>query len=113
MDAALTFMAATTVSILRGSGTDAYGDPTDLDHTVRSNIPCSIRELRALVTTTSDGRPQQARFLVGRLPSDTDVRDGDRLRDDRTGTIYILDAVTRNPSAIMDSGIRLDLRRIT
>lgn len=108
------FMANSTFSVLRGTMTDAYGDPKDSEQPVQTGIPGSVMEVRSVITTVSEGRGQQIRLLVGRLPAQTNVRHGDRLRDERTGHIYIIDAIDPTAqSAILDSGVRLDLRRVT
>lgn len=106
-------IATTTVSVLRGTTTDAYGDEKDTDTPISAGIPASLTEQSRRVTTRDDPTPRIVRYAVARVPARTDVRDQDRIRDDRTGAIYIVDAVSSmaNPTAVPD--IRLDLRRTT
>jgi hypothetical protein len=107
------FLATSTYAVLRGTTTDAWGDPKDLDNPVHSGIPGSVRLARSSVTTISDGRPQQIGFFVGRLPAGTDVQNEDRLQDERSGEVYIVDAVNLDAvSPILNSGMRLDLRLV-
>jgi hypothetical protein len=108
------FLANCTVSILRGTVNDAWGDAKDLNNAVHTGIPASIMLVRSAVSTISDGRPQQVGFLVGRVPAGTDIQNEDRLQDELTGEVYIVDAVQLQArSAILDSGTRLDLRKVS
>jgi hypothetical protein len=108
------WLSTSTFSILRGTTTDQFGDPKDTDQPVRTGIPGSVREIRSIVTTISEGRGQQVRFLVGRLQAGTDIQNGDRIRDEHTGQVYIIDAIDPTPqSPILDTGVRLDLRRVS
>lgn len=107
-------LANCTVSILRGTVMDPFGDPRDRDTPVHVDVPASIREVRSEVTTVSEGQPRQVRLLVGRVPVGTDIQHEDRLQDQATGQVYIVDAIDLDASsAIMDQGIRLDLRRVS
>lgn len=108
------FLANRKVSILRGTVTDQYGDPKDRDTPIRTGIPASVREIRSIVTTESEGRGQQVRILVGRLPAGTDIRPGDRIQDEVSGETFIIDAIDLTPqSPVMNTGVRLDLRRVS
>lgn len=106
-------IATTLVTILRGVTTDAYGDEQDADTTVVTGVPASLIEQSRRVTTRDDPTPRIVRYAVARVPARTDVTDQDRLRDERSGAIYIVDAVsgTTNPAFEVDR--RLDLRRTT
>jgi hypothetical protein len=106
-------IATTRVSILRGTSEDAWGDEQDTDTAVYTGIPASLIEQSRRVTTRDDPTPRIVRYAVARVPADTDVTDQDRLRDERTGATYIVDAVSvmTNPALAVDR--RLDLRRTT
>ena len=110
----IVFLANRRVSILRGTVTDTFGDPKDLDTPVQTRVPASVRETRSIVTTVSDTRGQQIRLLVGRLPIGTDIRPGDRILDEASGETFIVDAIEPTAqSPVMDTGVRLDLRRVS
>jgi hypothetical protein len=106
-------IATTRISILRGTTRDAWGDEQDTDTPVASGIPASLTEQSRRVTTRDDPTPRIVRYAVARVAAGTDVTDQDRVRDDRTGQIYSVDAVSSmaNPAAAAD--LRLDLRRTT
>jgi len=105
--------ANTKVTILRGAGTDSFGDPTDLPKPIRTGVTASIIEKSKTVTNPVDGSIRQVRYFIGRVPSGTDIRTGDRIRDERTGAVYVFDAASEGMNAIRGTDIRLDLRRVT
>jgi hypothetical protein len=106
-------LATTTLAVLRGTTTDAWGDEADTDTAVRTGIPAALTEQSRRVTTRDDPTPRIVRYAVARVAAGTDVTDQDRVRDERTGAVYIVDAVSSmaNPAATAD--LRLDLRRTT
>lgn len=106
-------IATTTITVLRGTTTDGYGDEADTDTPVRTGIPASLTEQSRRVTTRDDPTPRIVRYAVARVTAGTDITDQDRVRDERTGAVYIVDAVSQmaNPAAAAD--LRLDLRRTT
>jgi len=50
-------VATTTIAILRGTTTDAYGDEQDTDTPVHTGIPASLTEQSRRVTTRDDPTP--------------------------------------------------------
>lgn len=106
-------LATTTLAVLRGTTTDAYGDDVDTDTPVAAGIPAALTEQSRRVTTREDPTPRIVRYAVARVAAGTDIQDQDRVRDERTGAVYIVDAVSSmaNPAATAD--LRLDLRRTT
>jgi len=107
-------LANCRVSILRGTYKDPLGDPVESDNPTYTNIPASIREVASDETTMAEGMPRQVRILVGRLPTGTDIQYEDRLRDEDNGRVYLVDGIDEiNQSAIMETGIRLELRRVS
>lgn len=101
----------TTVSVLRGTTTDGFGDVVDGTTVAASGIPFSLIERTRTVFVPADNRVQQIAIITGRGPATMDVAAGDRLRDERTGLLYVIDNVSsqQNPAIMPD--IRLDLRR--
>jgi len=106
-------IATTRISILRGTGVDAYGDEVDIDTPHATGIPASLTEQSRRVTTRDDPTPRIVRYTIARVPAGTDITDQDRVKDERTGAIYAVDAVSSmaNPVAVAD--LRIDLRRTT
>jgi Mg-chelatase subunit ChlD len=106
-------IATTTLTVLRGTTTDGYGDEKDTDTPVAAGVIASLTEQSRRVTTRDDPTPRIVRYAVARVPAGTDIRDQDRVRDERTGAVYIVDAPSSmaNPALAVD--LRLDLRRTT
>jgi hypothetical protein len=92
---------------------DAYGDEADMDTPVATGIPASLTEQSRRVTTRDDPTPRIVRYAVARVAAGTDVTDQDRVRDERTGAVYIVDAVSSMANPAVTADIRLDLRRTT
>lgn len=105
--------ATTTLSVLRGTSTDGYGDEVDTDTIAATGIPASLVEQTRRVTSRDDPTPRIVRYTVGRVTAGTDITDQDRIRDERTGDTYIVDAVSAMTSAAVAADLRLDLRRTT
>lgn len=106
-------VATTTVSVLRGTATDAWGDEADANTVVRAGVQIALTEQSRRVTTRDDPTPRIVRYAVGRVTAGTDITDQDRLRDERTGVVYIVDAVSQMTNPAVASDLRLDLRRTT
>lgn len=106
-------LATTTISVMRGTTTDGYGDEADTDTVIATGILASIVEQTRRVSTRDDPTPRTVRYPVGRVTAGTDITDNDRIRDDRTGAVYIVDAVSSMTSAAVAADLRLDLRRTT
>ena len=106
-------VATTTLAILRGTTTDGYGDEQDTNTPIATGIPASLIEQSRRVTTRDDPTPRIVRYAVARVPARTDVTDQDRVRDERTGAVYIVDAVSSMTNPAIQVDRRLDLRRTT
>lgn len=105
--------ATTSISVLRGTSVDAFNDEVDTNTVAASGIPASLVEQTRRVTTRDDPTPRIIRYAVGRVTAGTDVTDQDRIRDERTGATYIVEAVSSMNSAAVAADLRLDLRRTT
>lgn len=105
--------ANTTVAVLRGTTTDDYGDPVDSNTEVATGIPASILERRRDTTTPDDGQPRTVIFYTGRVPYGTDLQEGDRIKDERTSEVYVIDDHTRTENPLIKPDVRLDLRRVS
>lgn len=102
----------TTVTILGGSTDSDYGDVLDSDEPAGTGIPASIIEGRQIVATESDPQARAIRYYTGRLPNGTVVTDANRLKDEVSGTVYVIDNVTRPVNPVIEQDVRLDLRRV-
>lgn len=106
-------LASTRVSILRGTSTDDYGDETDEPTVVASGVLACIREVASRVQDRTTGTPRQIRRVEAQLPSPTDVRVGDRLRDDRHHLTYLVENVTAPGGPGHTADLEVELKRVT
>lgn len=105
--------ATTTISILRGAAADDYGDQEDTERTVASRIPASLLERTRTIRRYDSTTPERVKSITGRVGSGTDVQLEDRVRDERTSTIYIVDDVIQQQGLMGHTpDIRLDLRQV-
>ena len=107
----------TTIDVWRGTVTDEFGDTVDIDP---DTIPPVIHEEPAAlakgarnVYPQNSPTPQRVHSLDLRVDHDTDIRSGDRVRDNQSGTFYfIVDENT--PSSIgYDADRHYSLRLVT
>ncbi len=105
-------VATTTIAVLRGTSTDGYGDVVDGSTAILSGVPASILEQRRTVATEADPTPRAVITYTGRVSAGTDIADGDRIRDERTSAVYIVDSAHLVASPAMTNDLRLDLRRV-
>lgn len=105
--------ATCTASVLRGTGTDIYGDVTDNATVAASGIVASIRETSRTVFDPNTQEPLIVRSVEGVMPSGTDVVDTDRVRDDTYGVTYFVEAVTQERQPGFTPDLRLQLKRIS
>jgi len=113
------FYPTTTVTLLRTpAGTqDSFGDPMDNYTPAVSGawtaIPASIIEQIQNTSRPDSTDPKTIRGYNCRLPSEVPVQDGDRIEDEQTEVIYMIDTISKvaNPARQMDW--RLVLRDVT
>lgn len=119
-------LATTTVSVLRGTMPNAAGDQVDNDTPAATGVLAGIVDLGLSRTQQSRGgaisafagqrydgqTPRDLRAYTVRVPADTVVSIGDRLRDENSGTVYLVDGrgETANLTRVQD--LRLDCRRV-
>jgi hypothetical protein len=108
-------IATTRGAILRGTTTNQWGEEVDADTpapTPLDDFPCSIIETSRDVYDPAEGTWRSVRKLVGRVPLYVSVIEGDRLRDNVTGEIFIIDEDERQRRSISGRGsVTLALRR--
>lgn len=102
----------TTVTILRGTEKNVFGDEVDVDIVVASGILASIHEQRQVAGTQADGRQQQIGMYHLRVKHGVDLRIDDRVKDERTGLVYTINDVTSAPSTGRLVDVRCAMRRV-
>lgn len=116
----MTFLATTRGALLRGETTeDALGDEVEdngRNAIVKGfeNFPLSIIERGSSEFDQASNQWRSIRILVGRVPANVPVDEGDRIKDLRDGAIYALDNFKRTPRGISgQSSVSMTLRRTT
>lgn len=105
--------ATTTVSIYRGSSTNAYGDDLDDNSApIASGQIASIIEQSRRTFLPAENRTTVVENATGRVKSGTNITEGDRIKDEKSGRFYLVEGLS-NPSAPRGkSDIRLVLRAV-
>lgn len=102
----------TVVDILGGASTEnEWGDPVDGVEPIHADIPAAIIENpRQVVADEGQREPVTIVYVICYVPRRYDVTNAQRVRDARTGTVYVIDKVTRPPHSAIPQDTRLDLR---
>lgn len=110
----MSFVATTTVTVMRGEGTDRFGDPIDVDAAIHDNVPASIIEQGMNSRSRPvDGRTDQVRGYTLRIRANIELRKGDRVRDERTGAVYTFDEETTKANPVGHRVRRATLRKVS
>lgn len=108
-------LASTTVSIIRGTTTNPWGDVVD-DNSV---TPVATGVLASVaVTNTNRHNPaaqdvRTLRTFSCAVQSNVDVRETDRLRDERSGAIYVVESVTAPLGPALTADLELVLSLVS
>jgi hypothetical protein len=98
-------------SVLRGSTVNDYGDEVDSETVVSTDILGSVIERTKQVFNPDDGRVATVRFLTGRFDGRADIQDGDRIKDQKTGEVFVVASLARPTNAVVKSDIVADLTK--
>lgn len=105
--------ATTTVSIYRGSTTDSYGDDLDDNSTtIASGQIASIIEQSRRAFLPAENRLTVVENATGRVKAGTDITEGDRIKDERSGRWYFVEGLSNPDTPRGRSDIRLVLRAV-
>lgn len=113
MDPDVIARANTTVSILRGTSTDSYGDEVDEQTAVARNVLCALEESSRRTYLPAEQATRVVRSYSARLSPTASVQKGDRLRDERTGVVYVITDLMDPRSAHHTPDIHVELSRTT
>lgn len=107
-------VANTTVSIQRGTHTDAYGDVQDAGITILSGVPACLVETARQVFDPATQTPRTVRATTCVIPDWTAVTTADQVVDESTRNAYAIQEILRPPTlagAPVDTV--LTLKRVT
>lgn len=100
------YLATTTVTVYRGESTDEFGDSVDADNVYATGLPVAITEQRQRSYQPSEQRTTVVEAFTIRLRPGADVREGDRLVDERDGQIYQVTEVHHPPTLVGVADVR-------
>lgn len=110
-------LANTTVSILSGTVTDAFGDTIDASTITAEGVPACLVETRETALDVATQTPRTVRSITCWVPPWSGVEagtEGQQLKDETTGDVYFIESVVR-PSTLIGAPVdyRLSLRRVS
>jgi hypothetical protein len=73
----------------------------------------SIIEQARRVFVPADNQDRIIRFTRGRSPSNVEIREGDRIRNEQNNLTYIVETVVNPGSPYTSGDTRLDLKRVS
>lgn len=103
----------TRVSILRGTSEDAYGDATDAGVVVTSGMLASLHERSQRSDSRNEGGLRQVGSYTLRVRADADIRQDDRIKDETTGRLFVVEEVVAAESFARRVDVRCSLRRLS
>ena len=113
----MSYLATTRGALLRGSTVD-HGDVIDDNGGAPvvgfADFPVGLIETSKAVYDPATGTRRTVRVYKARVPSNMTLEEGDRLRDNRTGSIYAIDEFVHVPRSIAgQASLTLDLRKLS
>lgn len=109
-------LATTRGALLRGTTEDELGDEVDGVDAVAGwdDFPLSLIERTTREQDPATNLWRTVRYFAGRVPFNVPVDDGDRIRDNRDGAVYVVDSIVGKPRSLAGrSSTTLKLRRTT
>ena len=105
-------LATCTVSILRGTSTNEFGDEVDNGTVAASGIPASIIVRSKSISDSATQTPRIVQQVIGAIGSNVDIRDTDQIRDDTNGITYVIESVIQPNGPGLTPDLQLELRRV-
>jgi hypothetical protein len=109
------FRPNTYVTILRttpGDLTDEFGDPTDNATVASSGHPFSILLQSKRQFLPAELRTTIVQTILGRCRANVDVKETDRLKDERTGYLYMIEQIVEPMDPIGAAAKSFILKRV-
>lgn len=93
-------IANTTVSVLRGTTTNEYGDEIDSNAAIYTGVPACLTETSRQTQDPSTPTPRTIRAVELHVPDHVGLLTTDRILDESTQQTYMVIEVTRPPTLI-------------
>lgn len=103
-------LATGKYTIIRGtSSINEYGDEVESQEDLHTGVLGSVIETTRQAFNPQDSRVVTVRTLMGRFKNGTDIKDGDRIRDEKSGETFLVSAVYRGTSFVNKPDLMVDL----
>lgn len=102
--------ATTTISILRGTGTDEWGNEVDNDTVVATGVRASIAETKIYAQGEVTLQPRNLRYARMRVTWGTDIQTNDRIRDERLNQTWTILNISPYQNPTVKQDLRVDLQ---
>lgn len=115
MSTSANFRPTTYVTVLRTSPetlTDEFGDPEDNETVASTGNPFSIIMQSKRQFLPSEMRTTIVQTIAGRCRADVDVKETDRLKDERTGYLYMIEGIVEPQDPIGAAAKSFILKRV-
>jgi hypothetical protein len=115
MSTSANFRPTTLVTVLRTSpsnNTDEFGDPEDNETESSTGNPFSIIMQSKRVFVPAENRTTIVQTIAGRCRANVDVKETDRLKDERTGYLYMIESIVEPQDPIGAAAKSFLLKRV-
>lgn len=115
MSTSANFRPTTYVTILRTSPsnlTDEFGDPLDNESVASTGNPFSITQQSQRQWLPAENRTTIINNIAARCRGNVDVKNTDRLRDERTGQLYMIESIVHPQDPIGAAAISFTLKQV-
>lgn len=99
-------------TIVRGTTTNASGDPVDHDYVAARDVPLGLRNASITESNPNTATPRIIKFIRGTASPDIDLRVQDRIVNQDTETRYVVDTVNEPLSSTRNSDLRFECHRV-
>lgn len=86
-----------TITIMRGTAVNAYGDATDVGVPTYTGVPAALAETEQTAFDSASQRQQIIRSITCTVPNWADVRTTDTIRDETTGRYFMIENIQEQP----------------
>ncbi|MEU8920300.1 hypothetical protein AB0D10_05090 [Kitasatospora sp. NPDC048545] len=86
-----------TITIMRGTAINGYGDATDVGVPLYTGVPAALAETEQVAFDSASQRQQIIRSITCTVPNWADVRTTDTIRDETTGRYFMIENISERP----------------
>jgi len=99
--------------ILRGTTTNASGDDIDADNIVATGVLLGLRPGATRTSSNVSGTPRTVTAWRGSCKASVDLRSFDRIVNERTGAIFLIEEVRELTSGVGRGGLKFGAHRVS